>query len=120
MSLIILAGICATVFSVSLKKGMHVDEYYSYGLSNYSGDDIFMHVDLGKTYDDPAQPFLEYMAVQPGNGFSYGNVWKKQSADVHPPFYYVILHTICSLFPAKFSICLRLSSILPFLAALYS
>ena len=104
MSLIILAGICATVFSVSLKKGMHVDEYYSYGLSNYSGDDIFMHVDLGKTYDDPAQPFLEYMAVQPGNGFSYGNVWKKQSADVHPPFYYVILHTICSLFPAKFSI----------------
>ena len=26
MSLIMLAGICATVFAVSLKKGMHVDE----------------------------------------------------------------------------------------------
>ena len=104
LSFIILAGVCATVFAVSLKKGMHVDEYYSYGLSNYSGDNIFMSVDLGKTYTDPKQPFLDYMTVEPGNGFSYDNVWDKQSADVHPPFYYVILHTICSFFPAKFSI----------------
>lgn len=104
LSFIILAGVCATVFAVSLKKGMHVDEYYSYGLSNYSGNNIFMSVDLGKTYTDPKQPFLDYMTVQPGNGFSYDNVWDKQSADVHPPFYYVILHTVCSFFPAKFSI----------------
>lgn len=98
------AGICTAIFAISLKKGMHVDEYYSYGLSNYMGDAIYMSVDLGFTYDNPQEPFWDYMTVQKEQGFSYGNVWAKQSADVHPPFYYVILHTICSLFPGKFSI----------------
>jgi hypothetical protein len=32
------------------------------------------------------------------------NVWENQKNDVHPPLYYLILHTICSLFPGKFSI----------------
>lgn len=39
-----------------------------------------------------------------GGQFDYANVWKNQSEDVHPPLYYVMLHTICSLFPEKFSV----------------
>lgn len=35
--------------------------------------------------------------------FDYANVWAQQEADVHPPFYYVIIHTICSFFPGVFS-----------------
>lgn len=35
--------------------------------------------------------------------FDYANVWAQQKADVHPPFYYVIIHTICSFFPGVFS-----------------
>lgn len=36
--------------------------------------------------------------------FNYGRVYNNQYWDVHPPLYYYILHTICSLFPYRFSI----------------
>lgn len=101
---IVLAGICMTIFMIGSKKGMHVDEYYSYGLSNYTGAEIYMSIEPGETYDNPEEPFQNYMTVHPDNRFSYKNVWDKQSADVHPPFYYVLLHTICSFFPGEFSI----------------
>lgn len=102
--LLVLAGSFVTILAISAKKGMHVDEYYSYGLSNYAGDEIYMPVELGKTYEEPEEPFLSYMTAQPGARFAYENVWEKQTADVHPPFYYVILHTISSFFPGTFSI----------------
>ena len=121
MSLIMLAGICATVFAVSLKKGMHVDEYYSYGLSNYSGDDIFMHIDLGKTYDDPAKPFLDYMAVQPGNGSSGRECMGKTERRCTPPTLLRNPSYCMQLFFRQNSAYgLRVSSILLFSAALYS
>jgi len=41
--------------------------------------------------------------VLPGEGFRYGLVSMVQSWDVHPPFFYFILHTVCSFFPGVFS-----------------
>ena len=36
--------------------------------------------------------------------FNLSNVWTRQSNDVHPPFYYILVHGICTLFPGTFSV----------------
>ena len=43
------------------------------------------------------------MGEENGGEFSYRQVWRNQMGDVHPPLYYAIIHTICSLFVGKFS-----------------
>ena len=47
--------------------------------------------------------FMDYFTVQRGHEFDYATVWKNQSEDVHPPLYYVFVHTISSFFPGSFS-----------------
>ena len=54
------------------------------------------HTPGTSVYDD-------YMKVQNGQRFDYVNVWRNQTNDVHPPLYYALIHTICSVFPNKFS-----------------
>lgn len=46
--------------------------------------------------------------LRTNSGFCRGavSVWtvtRMQTYDVHPPFYYLLLHTVCSLFPGRFS-----------------
>lgn len=84
------------------KNNYHVDEIYSYGLANHQGD-IHISFTEGITYEPSDQPWLEYMNVNKEHRFDYKNVWKNQGNDVHPPFYYLLLHTVCSLFPNSFS-----------------
>lgn len=82
-----------------------MDEIYSYGLANHQyTDTIKMDPEEGVPYEPVAMAYLEYVAVKEEGRFDYINVWKNQAEDVHPPFYYLILHTICSIFPGKFSI----------------
>lgn len=47
--------------------------------------------------------FADYLSVRPDQRFSYGSVLYNQRSDVHPPLYYILLHTICSFFPGSFS-----------------
>lgn len=80
------------------KAGFHEDEYYSYYSTNrtaglYQPDREWMERDT----------FRNEFVVLEGEGFNYGLVALVQSWDVHPPFYYFILHTACSLFPGVFS-----------------
>ena len=71
-------------------------------------------------------PYEEYLTVDKSgeDRFNYENVWKNQAADVHPPLYYVFIHTICSFFPGVFTkwfgiafnvLCLGIINILAFL-----
>lgn len=85
------------------KVNWHLDEVFSYGLSNYTGEGIVLPVEDGKTYYPSHQVWSDYMSVDEGERFHYGNVWKKQGEDVHPPLYYAALHTVCSLFPGSIS-----------------
>lgn len=89
------------VFTISKKENYHVDELLSYGLSNNVGS-ILMIFDDGTKYD-PQDVFERYLTANRNHRFDYQNVWRNQKNDVHPPFYYMILHTICSLFPETFS-----------------
>ena len=92
------------LLTISCKSNLHVDEVYSYGLANSQAQGITMDFQDGKTYIPSSEPWITYMTVSEGHQFDYVNVWDKQAADVHPPLYYAILHTICSLFPGSFSI----------------
>ena len=80
------------------KAGFHEDEYYSYYSTNrtvglYQPDREWMERDT----------FRNEFVVLEGEGFNYGLVSLVQSWDVHPPVFYFILHTACSLFPGVFS-----------------
>ncbi len=89
------------ILVISNKKNLHVDEILTYGLANY--EDGWMNPS-GGVYNPAESAFTEYVTVHEDSRFDYNHVWKNQSKDVHPPLYYVLVHTICSLFPDRFSI----------------
>ncbi len=82
----------------SLKKGMHFDECFSYFNTNNS---------VGRqAYDRDfvtREDILKDFYVKPGEEFNYSYVVKLQSYDVHPPVFYILLHTVCSFMPGIFS-----------------
>ena len=47
--------------------------------------------------------YYDEFRVLKGEGFRYGLVKQIQSWDVHPPMYYWVLHTVCSMFPGTFT-----------------
>ncbi|MBQ7776662.1 MAG: hypothetical protein IJ379_12155 [Lachnospiraceae bacterium] len=49
------------------------------------------------------QDYQNYVTVSPENTFNYASVYYNQRGDVHPPFFYMLLHTICSIFQGSFS-----------------
>lgn len=85
------------------KQGYFIDELYSFGLSNgyykpfiTSYEEIFQHWEKGDLIHD-------YLTVQEGERFAYDSVIYNQSQDVHPPVYYMLLHTISSFFTDQYS-----------------
>lgn len=60
-------------------------------------------IDNQKTSWLSGQYFADYLAVEEGTGFNYGSVYMNQRADVHPPLYYILLHTVSSFFEGIFS-----------------
>lgn len=92
------------VIGISEKRNLHTDEVLTYILANNSYDEeITLAPEMGKTYEPAGQVWQNVMTVQPENRFNYRNVWEKQAADVHPPLYYALIHTICSFFPGIYS-----------------
>ncbi len=51
----------------------------------------------------PGQAYRDYLGVSESNTFNYASVYYNQRGDVHPPLYYMVLHTICSIFQGTFS-----------------
>lgn len=80
------------------KAGFHEDELYTYYSSNKTAG-LFVNDRQWMERDELRNDFV----VLPGEGFRYGVVWQMQSWDVHPPLYYFLFHTVCSLFPGVFS-----------------
>lgn len=85
------------------KQEFHIDEIYSYILSNSYDTDKLGNADNLKNRWVTPEDWDEFTTVQEGERFTYGNVYKINSTDAHPPLYYWILHSICSLFPNSFS-----------------
>lgn len=112
--IIFLQAALVTWFFAFVKGGEHSDEPWSFGLANsyyspfiYGTEDADSHERIINTDKFnvvlDGDYFLNYLTVQKGERFSYDSVWYNQTHDTLPPLYYCILHTICSLFPDKFS-----------------
>lgn len=80
------------------KTGFHYDEYYSY----YSSNVTYGLVPTDREWKDGSGIRSEFM-VLPGEKFHFSDVVRMQTYDVHPPFYYLLLHAVCSLTPGVFS-----------------
>ena len=98
LALLLLLQCTLLIYFGSTKQGMHFDEVYSYFTTNSSG---------GRTANDGAwlsgEDIRKDFYVRQGEAFHYGEVIREQSYDVHPPVFYLLLHTVCSLMPGVFS-----------------
>lgn len=116
LAVMILIQLGVTVYCYEVKKtGIYSDEIWSYGLANgyYKP---FIYLEEGISIDDTdgyrfdnfdewinGSVFEDYITVQRGERFAYRSVVSNNSLDHHPPFYYMLLHTVCSFFPDSFS-----------------
>ncbi len=95
------------------KKSYHSDEIFSYGLANSFYEPYLetngVRYAVGEGHEHNLNHWISgdvirnYVTVQQGEQFRYDSVWYNQSMDRHPPFYYAVMHTICSFFPDTFS-----------------
>lgn len=84
------------------KIGYDGDEVFSYMSSNSE----INYKELTALQDNswyPSEYFHDALSVKEGYRFHYEIPVRNQATDVHPPFYYILLHTICSFFPGQFS-----------------
>lgn len=95
---LLLVQLCVLFYYGNRKAGFHEDEFYSYYSTNKTAG-LFVTDRQWLDRDSYRNDFV----VLPGEGFRYEVVAKMQSWDVHPPFYYFLLHTVCSFFPGVFS-----------------
>lgn len=103
VSVIIMVTLVAFCFC-NAKSGYFLDEIYSFGLSNSEYKPFLVDVMDGDITEKiiTYKELFNYVAAG-DNKFNYDSVYYNQTQDVHPPLYYDILHTICSLFPGSFS-----------------
>lgn len=98
MVVLLLVQMAVLLYCGSRKSGFHEDELYTYYSSNKTAG-LFINDRQWTQQDEIRNDFV----VLAGEGFRYDVVWQMQSWDVHPPLYYFLFHTICSLFPGVFS-----------------
>ena len=96
--LLLLLQLLLLIYYGSRKSGFHEDEFYSYYSTNKTAG-LFVNDREWIDRDSYRNEFVVLLGEQ----FRYGIVKQMQSWDVHPPLYYYILHTVCSLFPGVFS-----------------
>lgn len=102
-AIILFVQIVFMLYYCNMKQGFFVDEIWSYGLSNsYYHAQIWEDNGLDNVKIEP-EIFKSYLTVNKGEEFSYGSVIYNQTHDAHPPLFYMVLHTISSFFPGKFS-----------------
>ena len=91
--LLLILQILLLLYYGNRKAGFHEDEYYSYYSTNRTAG-LF---EPDREWVDRDTFRNEFVVLQ-GEGFRYGLVSTVQSWDVHPPFFYFLLHTACSFF----------------------
>lgn len=92
-----------SLYWASQKEGYFVDELYTYGLSN-SYKEPFLDAEEGYLNNyHSGEEFFDYLTVSEEDDFAFDSVWFNQARDVHPPFYYVIIHLISSIFKETMS-----------------
>ncbi len=99
ISIVLLSTMLILFFSTQ-KVNYHIDELLTYSLSNSTS---YIDLSPGEKYESYGQFQERFLTTTDETNFDYKNVWRNQANDVHPPFYYVIIHTISSFIPDVFS-----------------
>ncbi len=98
MGALLLLQLACLFYYGTRKAGFHEDELYTYYSTNKTAG-LFVNDRQWMEREDLRNDFV----VLEGERFRYNIVKQMQSWDVHPPVYYYIFHTVCSLFPGVFS-----------------
>ena len=99
MVLILGIQLALSLFWADQKQYLAPDELFSYVSANnpdYIGTvpkDVWLDGDW----------YNQYASAQTAHTFEYGIPYHNQDKDVHPPLFYLFLHTVCSLIPGEFS-----------------
>ena len=103
LAVIIFFQIIAMMIVCSGKKEYHIDEIYSYLLSNSYHTDRIANDETKWDKWVSGDQYKSFITVQDGEKFAYDKVYYNNSLDCHPPLYYWVIHTVCSFFPDQFS-----------------
>lgn len=84
------------------------DEWFTYGLANDTGDQIFMNEKWINQRTEgtgwvSTEDIKSYLFVDEGEAFDFSSVLYNQKKDVHPPLYYMLVHFLCSFTPGEVS-----------------
>lgn len=89
-----------SLFWAGKKSYLFMDELFSYASANRAE---------GGAAELPANEWLDenwlidYVSADPEHVFEYSIPYRNQDTDVHPPLFYLFLHTACSFIPGEFS-----------------
>ena len=107
----ILIVLCIVQLSISLfwacqKNYLFFDEVFSFQAANTAREERVEF--LENEWMDESW-YTSFMSVDEKDTFDYSIPFNNQIADVHPPLYYLFLHTVCSLFPGEVSFLMGMS-----------
>lgn len=103
LTIIIILQISVFIYFGYQKEGYHLDETYTYSLSNgYYQPFLNRMSDYYQNWHEDIYFYDSIMATD-DDKFSYDSVYYNQTKDVHPPLYYFIIHTASSIFSNTFS-----------------
>lgn len=88
-----------------IKYGMHIDELFTYGLSNSHYAPFVHNIKIEGLENQifTQRDFQEYLTVDANEVFDYKSVFYNQTQDTHPPLYYCVLNTVSSFFQGSYS-----------------
>lgn len=98
--IICIIQLAVSIFWGSKKNFLFFDEVFSYPAANnaYEADAEFAeNVWMDESW------FENYMSADSAHRFDYSIPYENQTNDVHPPLFYFLLHTVCSMIPEQFS-----------------
>lgn len=90
------------IFVGTNKSYLHIDEAYSYGLSNYNRIEIQDNDDFFNAWHSKDY-YEDYLSVQDDEVGDFSPVYENQKNDVHPPFYYLLLRFFMNFSIGHFS-----------------
>lgn len=102
-AIIVALQVIVLICAASLKADLHIDEVYSYVISNSAEADRFSNVPGLQNQWVSGSDFDKVTTVQDGDQLDFVAAYNNTSTDCHPPMYYWALHAVCSLFPGLFS-----------------